>query len=130
MALTLTRGLGHTAVISGTDKNKTKGAIVVDTTTYDHWLQATSREDAGTKADEAITAFFAPLIESLEALEEEVVVDPLDPNRVIVEPVAGETPQAGLRIQLDYDGQLVAAVLEGHTDRLIWVGDDLFIEAV
>ena len=33
-------------------------------------------------------------------------------------------------VNLGYDGMLIAALLEGHEDRLAWVGNELMIEAL
>lgn len=129
MSFALTRGVDHTAIIRGTDKHGVSGAQVVNTETYDTWLEAISLRDSGDAADDAIRAIFKPLFDVIEA-EEEATVDPLDPMRVVQEPQEHVRGSAGFGIELDHDGLLVAAVLEGHSHRLNWVNNELFLEAV
>lgn len=129
MSFQLIRGVNSTAVITGTDRNGVSGNLIVNTEKYDAWVETTRMTLAGEQFEEKIRAFFSPLLEAVDALDEKPVDDPLDPRKVIVREQESQAPIYGVSITLDLDGTLIQAVEDGHHDRLIWVDRALFITA-
>ena len=131
MSFTYTPGINGHGVIRGTDKYGVEGAQSVYSASWDQLQELNNNIDQGAAADEAILEFFKPLMDKLEAVRvQPQEADPIQSRRVIREAVEGEQAVPALEVELSYDGMLISAVLEGHQDRLAWVGNELFIEAL
>lgn len=124
---TITRLVGHRAIITGQDQFGTEGRILVDTRQWDEVLRLTARDQATQEFDQAVEQFFAPLTEAVEAFEQAQQRRAEDDLTTVVvrEPVEGAHAQPGLKITLNPDSLLLRLVEAGNFDRLVWVHDDV-----
>lgn len=121
---------GQRVLVTGSKKNQ---QTILDSTEWDSIKAHQAYHLAGEAYDEAVTAFFAPIVEAAEkanaALAESL--PKRDDAFVIVlaegtEAVEEVEPEV---IQLGRDAAILRMIEEGNTDRLVWVGDTIEITA-
>ena len=117
-------------LVEGTDIRGKYGECVIH---GDEWLaikRALGTDTAKEQLDAAIEEFFKPLVEAAEAFTEAKapVVDALSVI-VLNEGTAGEPAREREVVHLGRDAQILRAIEEGTTDRLLWVNDVLMITA-
>ena len=117
-------------LVEGTDVRGKHGECIVD---GGEWLaikRALGTDTAKEQLDAAIEEFFKPLVEAAEAFTEAKapVVDALSVV-VLEEGTAGEPAREREVVHLGRDAQILRAIEEGATDRLLWVDGTLVITA-
>lgn len=121
---------GRRVLVTGSKKNQ---QTILDSTEWDSIKAHQAYHLAGEAYDEAVTAFFAPIVEAAEkanaALAESL------PKRddafviVLTEGTEGVEEVEPEVIQLGRDAAILRMIEEGNTDRLVWVGDTIEITA-
>ena len=121
---------GQRVLVTGSEKNQ---QTILDSTEWDSIKAHQAFHLAGDAFDEAVTAFFAPIVEAAEkanaALAESL------PKRddafviVLSEGTEGVEEVEPEVIQLGRDAAILRMIEEGNTDRLVWVGDTIEITA-
>ena len=121
---------GQRVLVTGSKKNQ---QTILDSTEWDSIKAHQAFHLAGDAFDEAVTAFFAPIVEAAEkanaALAESL------PKRddafviVLAEGIEGVEAVEPEVIQLGRDAAILRMIEEGNTDRLVWVGDTIEITA-
>ena len=117
-------------LVEGTDVRGKHGEIVV----YGgDWLvikRALGTDTAKAQLDAAIEEFFKPLVEAADAFAEAKapVVDALSVV-VLNEGTTGEPAREREVVHLSRSSQILRAIEEGATDRLLWVDGELVITA-
>lgn len=121
---------GQRVLVTGSKKNQ---QTILDSTEWDSIKAHQAFHLAGDAFDEAVTAFFAPIVEAAEkanaALAESL------PKRddafviVLSEGTEGAEEVEPEVIQLGRDAAILRMIEEGNTDRLVWVGDTIEITA-
>ena len=121
---------GQRVFVTGSKKNQ---QTILDSTEWDSIKAHQAFHLAGDAFDEAVTAFFAPIVEAAEkanaALAESL------PKRddafviVLSEGTEGVEEVEPEVIQLGRDAAILRMIEEGNTDRLVWVGDTIEITA-
>lgn len=121
---------GRRVLVTGSKKNQ---QTILDSTEWDSIKAHQAYHLAGEAYDEAVTAFFAPIVEAAEkanaALAESL------PKRddafviVLAEGTEGVEEVEPEVIQLGRDAAILRMIEEGNTDRLVWVGDTIEITA-
>ena len=121
---------GQRVLVTGSKKNQ---QTILDSTEWDSIKAHQAFHLAGDAFDEAVTAFFAPIVEAAEkanaALAESL------PKRddafviVLSEGTEGVEEVEPEVIQLGRDAAILHMIEEGNTDRLVWVGDTIEITA-
>ena len=117
---------GQRVLVTGSKKNQ---QTILDSTEWDSIKAHQAFHLAGDAFDEAVTAFFAPIVEAAEkanaALAESL------PKRddafviVLSEGTEGAEEVEPEVIQLGRDAAILRMIEEGNTDRLVWVGDTI-----
>ena len=121
---------GQRVLVTGSKKNQ---QTILDSTEWDSIKAHKAFHLAGDAFDEAVTAFFAPIVEAAEkanaALAESL------PKRddafviVLSEGTEGVEEVEPEVIQLGRDAAILRMIEEGNTNRLVWVGDTIEITA-
>ena len=121
---------GQRVLVTGSKKNQ---QTILDSTEWDSIKAHQAYHLAGDAFDEAVTAFFAPIVEAAEkanaALAESL------PKRddafviVLSEGTEGVEEVEPEVIQLGRDAAILRMIESGDTSRLIWVGDTIEITA-
>lgn len=121
---------GQRVLVTGSKKNQ---LTILDSAEWDSIKAYQAYHLAGEAYDEAVTAFFAPIVEAAEkanaALAESL------PKRddafviVLSEGTEGVEEVEPEVIQLGRDAAILRMIEEGNTDRLVWVGDTIEITA-
>lgn len=121
---------GRRVLVTGSKKNQ---QTILDSAEWDSIKAHQAYHLAGEAYDEAVTAFFAPIVEAAEkanaALAESL------PKRddafviVLAEGTEGVEEVEPEVIQLGRDAAILRMIEEGNTDRLVWVGDTIEITA-
>lgn len=121
---------GQRVLVTGSKKNQ---QTILDSTEWDSIKAHQAFHLAGDAFDEAVTAFFAPIVEAAEkanaALAESL------PKRddafviVLSEGTEGVEEVEPEVIQLGRDAAILRMIESGDTSRLIWVGDTIEITA-
>ena len=121
---------GQRVLVTGSKKNQ---QTILDSTEWDSIKAHQAFHLAGDAFDEAVTAFFAPIVKAAEkanaALAESL------PKRddafviVLSEGTEGVEEVEPEVIQLGRDAAILRMIEEGNTDRLVWVGDTIEITA-
>ena len=121
---------GQRVLVTGSKKNQ---QTILDSTEWNSIKAHQAFHLAGAAFDEAVTAFFAPIVEAAEkantALAESL------PKRddafviVLSEGTEGVEEVEPEVIQLGRDAAILRMIEEGNTDRLVWVGDTIEITA-
>ena len=117
-------------LVKGTDNHYNYGTCIVD---GGEWLaikRALGTDTAKEQLDAAIGEFFKPLVEAAGAFAaaKAPVVDALSVV-VLEEGAAGEPAREREVVHLGRDAQILRAIEEGATDRLLWVDGTLVITA-
>lgn len=121
---------GQRVLVTGSKKNQ---QTILDSTEWDSIKAHQAYHLAGEAYDEAVTAFFAPIVEAAEkanaALAESL------PKRddafviVLSEGTEGVEEVEPEVIQLGRDAAILRMIESGDTSRLVWVGDTIEITA-
>ena len=121
---------GQRVLVTGSKKNQQS---ILDSTEWDSVKAHQAYHLAGEAFDEAVTAFFAPIVEAAEqanaALAESL------PKRddafvvVLREGIEGVEEVEPEVVQLGRDAAILRMIESGDTSRLIWVGDTIEITA-
>ena len=121
---------GQRVLVTGSKKNQ---QTILDSTEWDSIKAHQAFHLAGDAFDEAVTAFFAPIVEAAEKANASLAesLPKRDDAFVIVlsegtEGVEEVEPEV---IQLGRDAAILRMIEEGNTDRLVWVGDTIEITA-
>ena len=121
---------GQRVLVTGSKKNQ---QTILDSTEWDSIKAHQAFHLAGDAFDEAVTAFFAPIVEAAEKANATLAesLPKRDDAFVIVlsegtEGVEEVEPEV---IQLGRDAAILRMIEEGNTDRLVWVGDTIEITA-
>ena len=121
---------GQRVLVTGSKENQ---QTILDSTEWDSIKAHQASYLAGEAFDEAVTAFFAPIVEAADkanaALAESL------PKRddafviVLSEGIEGVEEVEPEVIQLGRDAAILRMIESGDTSRLIWVGDTIEITA-
>lgn len=121
---------GQRVLVTGSKENQ---QTILDSSEWDSIKAHQAYHLAGDAFDEAVTAFFAPIVEAAEKANAALVesLPKRDDAFVIVlsegtEGVEEVEPEV---IQLGRDAAILRMIEEGNTDRLVWVGDTIEITA-
>ena len=117
-------------LVKGTDDHDNYGGCIVD---GGEWLaikRALGTDTAKAELDAAIEEFFKPLVEAADAFAaaKAPVVDALSVV-VLNEGTTGEPAREREVIHLSQASQILRAIEEGTTDRLLWVDGSLVLTA-
>ena len=121
---------GQRVLVTGSKKNQ---QTILDSTEWDSVKAHQASYLAGEAFDEAVTAFFAPIVEAADKVNAALAesLPKRDDAFVIVlsegtEGVEEVEPEV---IQLGRDATILRMIESGDTSRLIWVGDTIEITA-
>ena len=117
-------------LVEGTDVRGNSGECVVYGGDWLEIKRALGTDTAKEQLDAAIEEFFKPLVEAADAFAaaKAPVVDALSVV-VLNEGTAGEPAREREVVHLTRDSQILRAIEEGATDRLLWVDGELVITA-
>ena len=117
-------------LVEGTDVRGKHGECIVFGGGWLEIKRALGTDTAKEQLDAAIEEFFKPLVEAADAFAEAKapVVDALSVV-VLNEGTAGEPARKREVVHLTRASQILRAIEEGTTDRLLWVDGDLVITA-
>ena len=117
-------------LVEGTDVRGNSGECVVYGGDWLEIKRALGTDTAKEQLDAAIEEFFKPLVEAADAFAaaKAPVVDALSVV-VLNEGTAGELAREREVVHLSRDSQILRAIEEGATDRLLWVDGELVITA-
>ena len=117
-------------LVKGTDDHYKYGECIIDGGEWLSIKRALGTDTAKEQLDAAIEEFFKPLVEAADAFAaaKAPVVDALSVV-VLNEGTTGEPAREREVVHLSRDAQILRAIEEGATDRLLWVGDELVITA-
>ena len=117
-------------LVEGTDVRGKLGEIVVYGGEWLEIKRALGTDTAKAQLDAAIEEFFKPLVEAADAFAEAKapVVDALSVV-VLNEGTTGEPAREREVVHLGQSSQILRAIEEGTTDRLLWVDGTLVITA-
>ena len=117
-------------LVEGTDVRGRYGEHVLDGREWLEIKRALGTDTAKEQLDAAIEEFFKPLVEAADAFTaaKAPVVDALSVV-VLNEGTTGEPAREREVIHLSQASQILRAIEEGATDRLLWVNGELMITA-
>ena len=117
-------------LVEGTDVRGRYGECVIQGGEWLEIKRALGTDTAKEQLDAAIEEFFKPLVEAADAFAaaKAPVVDALSVV-VLNEGTAGEPARERKVLHLTRDSQILRAIEEGATDRLLWVNGELVITA-
>lgn len=117
-------------LVEGTDVRGRYGEHVLDGSEWLEIKRALGTDTAKAELDAAVEEFFKPLVEAAEAFTaaKAPVVDALSVV-VLNEGTTGEPAREREVVHLSRDAQILRAIEEGATDRLLWVNGELMITA-
>ena len=115
-------------LVEGTDVRGKHGECIVDGGEWLEIKRALGTDTAKEQLDAAIEEFFKPLVEAADAFAaaKAPVVDALSVI-VLNEGTTGEPAREREVVHLSRDSQILRAIEEGATDRLLWVDGMLVI---
>ena len=118
----------HRALITGLDEAGVQHQTVLDTEEWDLLNKRTGFTAAIEEYDAKVAEFFKPLTEAADRLENAHKIQ-TDPAFYVVEQekVQPTDGQPEMLHFLSHDSVVIRLIEEGHTDRLVWVGDDIEI---
>ena len=118
----------HRALVTGLDEAGVQHQTVLDTEEWDQLNKRTGFTAAIEEYDAKIAEFFKPLTEAADQLENAHKIQ-TDPAFYVVEQegVQPTTGQPEVLHFLNHDSVVIRLIEEGHTNRLVWVGDDIEI---
>ena len=121
---------GQRVLVTGSKKNQ---QTILDSTEWDSIKAHQAFHLAGDAFDEAVTAFFAPIVEAAEKANEALAesLPKRDDAFVVVlsEGIEGVEEVEPEVVQLGRDAAILRMIESGDTSRLIWVGDTIEITA-
>ena len=117
-------------LVEGTDVRSKHGECVIH---GGEWLaikRALGTDTAKEQLDAAIEEFFKPLVEAADAFAaaKAPTMDALS-TIVLSEGTTGEPARERKVLFLGQSSQILRAIEEGATNRMLWVGDELVITA-
>jgi hypothetical protein len=118
---------GERVLVRGTDSQGTNGETVLDASEWNAVKARTQLASAHEDFDRVVEEFFAPITEALDKLHLEHDRTEQDEMSFIVLD-EGEEATAGRRrsvITLSKDSIVLRLIEGGHSDRLVWVHDEL-----
>ena len=117
-------------LVEGTDVRGNYGECVVYGGDWLEIKKALDTDTAKAQLDAAFEEFFKPLVEAADAFAaaKAPVVDALSVV-VLNEGTTGEPAREREVVHLSRDSQILRAIEEGTTDRLLWVDGELVITA-
>ena len=118
----------HRALVTGLDEAGVQHQTVLDTEEWDQLNKRTGFTAAIEEYDAKVAEFFKPLTEAADRLENAHKIQ-TDPAFYVVEQ-EGVQPTEGqpeMLHFLSHDSVVIRLIEEGHTNRLVWVGDDIEI---
>ena len=117
-------------LVEGTDVRGRYGEHVIDGCQWLEIKRALGTDTAKEQLDAAVEEFFKPLVEAADAFAaaKAPVVDALSVI-VLNEGTTGEPAREREVIRLNQASQILRAIEEGTTDRLLWVDGELVITA-
>lgn len=123
---------GDRVLVKGTDRFGTTGETVLDGYTWAEVKRHSAYKDAQSTFDSSVEAFFAPLMEAAEKLDQALAVRQPDPDTYVVlsEGVEATPGQDREVIHLDRDAVVLRLIEAGQHDRLVWVMDRLEVMQV
>lgn len=126
---TITNLINQRVVVNGTDINGVTGSEVLDSSQWEELVALTELQDKADSFDEAVLAFFAPLLEAAENVKSVPVEDDL--SYVVLNPaVEAVEGESEVRVNLTRDSIIIRLVESGDTSRLIWIEGELHILAL
>ena len=122
---------GHIVKVEGLDDQGNIRSTKLDSTEWDEMQRLESVKVAEAAVDNAIEAFYAPLIEAIDDAEESIKVAE-DPAFFVVEQEEerGVLAKHEVRRYLNKDTIILRMIESGDTSRLDWDGDAIEILAV
>lgn len=122
----------HRVVVKGTDSYGSTGETVLNSEQWDSINRRTAHDEAVDKFNEAVSEFFAPLTDAIEAAEAATQGEDTDPVSYVVlnegtVATAGEQREV---VNLTRDSIVLRLIEEGQEDRLVWVNNELEVLAV
>lgn len=130
MTFTINRLANNQALVAGTDKFGTSNKAVLSTARYDEVKRELAILGAQEVFDTKVEDFFSELIEAADALAKAATAVPAeDPASFVTvrEGSEGVDGEQGLTLYFDADGTILNLIESGDSDRLVWVGDALFV---
>jgi hypothetical protein len=127
-----TKLAGNRTLVSGTDQFGITNKAVIDSTEWEAIKAESDHKNAHQEFDAAVEAFYAPLTEAMEAIEELHKAPAIDPlfQVVLNEGTEGTAGEAKVVRHLSKDSAILRLLeQDANTTRLVWVGDDLEITA-
>ena len=117
-------------LVEGTDVRGRYGEHILDGSEWLEIKRALGTDTAKAELDAAVEEFFKPLVEAADAFAaaKAPVVDALSVV-VLNEGTTGEPAREREVIHLSQASQILRAIEEGTTDRLLWVDGELVITA-
>lgn len=127
-----TTGLsGDRVLVTGKDSNDIGRQVILDATEFNQYWATDLQKKAADAFDAAVEAFFAPLTEAAEKVEQELKTQH-DPAFYVVvqESSPGSDEQHEILHKLGKDTVVLRMLHEGNLDRLLWVGDTIEVLAL
>ena len=117
-------------LVKGTDDHYKYGECIIDGGEWLSIKRALGTDTAKEQLDAAIEEFFKPLVEAADAFAaaKAPTMDALS-TIVLSEGTTGEPARERKVLFLGQSSQILRAIEEGATNRLLWVGDELVITA-
>lgn len=130
MQFTTTPLASNLVLVEGTDARGNEGQTTVDATEWNFLADRARIEQAHSAFDDKVEAFFADLTSAADELEQAHRVE-LDPLLFIVEQEAseGSAPSVQHTRALQPGTVILRAIEQGHSNRLLWVKDELVLTA-
>lgn len=128
VSFSLTPLVGDRVLIKGEDTAGTADSCVVDSSQWNAIKQDTNYNQAVEAFDEAVDAFFAPLLEAAATLEGAASPDvPEDSIQYVVlkEEVVGTKAEPAQLVHLNHDSVVLRLIEDGQENRLLWVSGSL-----
>lgn len=123
MGFSIQFGIGHVAMVSGTDVDGKTGTMVLDTTQWDFVQDRLQDKQDLADFNQAVLDWAAPVMEAVEAIEERrATVGPVD-KIVIEEGVEPVKARPEFAIEPDINTTIITLVVEDRTDLLRWMTD-------
>ncbi len=117
-------------LVEGTDNRGKYGECIVDGGEWLEIKRALGTDTAKEQLNAAVEEFFKPLVEAADAFAaaKTPTMDALS-TIVLSEGTTGEPAREREVVHLNRDSQILRAIEEGATDRLLWVDGTLVITA-
>lgn len=132
MTFTTVKLTNHRVIVRGTDSFGAQGETVLDSEQWDRINKRTDHDAAVEAFNEAVTTFFAPLTDAIEAAEAATQGEGPDPVSYVVlnEGTVATSGEERQVVNLTRDSIVLRLIEEGQSDRLVWVNKELEVLAV